>query len=110
MIKFDSKIWKVHDPDNVISFKRDDFNELIFQEEKGSIKPREDLIYFSNEEKKVTIDFGFYRNEANLEGEWISYVIDNSLENHWERSIEKFMSQSFFDGLNIVEKLLKKYS
>ena len=53
MINFDSKIWKVHDPDNVISFKRDDFSESTFQEEKGSIKPREDLLQFSIKKGKL---------------------------------------------------------
>jgi len=111
MIVYNSKLWNARDPDDILKVDRNKFNirELKFL---GKFHPREDFLCFNNIDSKVIVDFGFYGNEIECDGDWKIYVIDGNLEEGWSSPLElhQFRFNQFLRGINCVQSLLDKYT
>lgn len=104
MIEFDSKHWSVHDPDRILDIAAGQSHLS------AALEPREDLMFFEHKSKPINIDFGFYGNEATLEGEWVVYVINRSFEEPWSQPLERIASNSLFEGIENIRSRLAKYT
>lgn len=96
--------WFIHDPDNVLEVAAG-ATDLS-----AEVEPREDLMFLEHKSKPVNIDFGFYGNEATMEGEWVVYVLNTSLEEPWTAPIDRISSNSFLEGVKKVQDCLAKYT
>lgn len=110
MIKFNSRIWNIRDPDGILNVDREKFeiSEFKFL---GDFHPREDFLSFENIESKIIIDLGFYGCEVKLEGSWQVYVVDGKLEEGWHSHLERheFLFGEFMQSIDCVKSLLAKY-
>ena len=108
-IDFDTKKWKcVY---NIM--------ELINEEECLSLgfypylSIGEDMAYYCNDEKKISIDVGIYGEKYKLP--WVGYtikVIDETIEDDaygWDNPLETIKVMSSYQLKETIEKLLKKY-
>jgi hypothetical protein len=111
MIEFNSKIWKVNDPDRILEVERGEFDAKKLKY-LGNYHPREDFINFENIGSKIIVDFGYYGCEVKLDGFWQAYVVDGNLEEGWHSPLEchKFPFSEFKKGVDCVQSLLAKYT
>ena len=100
MIEFKKDNWKIYDPDELLK------SENIAAAEK-LVYPREDVLAFNHKFKDLIVDFGFYGNEATLEGEWVVYLIEG---NNWEKPIKENRFSAFKNGIESTIELLNEYS
>lgn len=96
--------WFIHDPDNILE------TAAGATHLSAAIVPREDLIFFEHKSKSVNIDFGFYGNEVTMEGEWVVYVLNTSLDEPWDEPIDRISANNFVEGVKNVQICVAKYT
>ena len=107
MLHIDKSKWEIHDADNILRHKLEEF-DLNILKFGGDIHPREDLMQLTHNETNFIIDFGYYGCEIKLDGLYIVYVIDGNREDAWVEPLERHESNSFLEGIKNVQTALDK--
>lgn len=98
MFNLKRKYWDVHDPDNIL--RSENLKSI-----QGKIYPREDLLLLKFMPLNISIDFGFYGDNADG-GQWVVHVI---CEDGWETPLLIKRFDLFEVAINLIEELIAKY-